>query len=105
MHWISSRPCMIADHVQAVGAAPAEQERFRAQAMRDWETILLARARELRAGGRLAFANFCIDEEGQARTADKKVQIAERHVHRRRGTRQCIPTDVFGDKPVLDQPG
>jgi hypothetical protein len=65
MHWISSRPCMIADHVQAVGAAPAEQERFRAQAMRDWETILLARARELRPGGRLAFANFCIDEEGR----------------------------------------
>jgi hypothetical protein len=65
MHWISSRPCMIADHVQAVGAAPAEREQFRVQAMRDWETILLARARELRPGGRLAFANFCIDEEGR----------------------------------------
>ncbi len=65
MHWISHRPCMIADHVQAVGAAPAEQEQFRAQAMRDWQTILLARARELRPGGRLALANFCIDEEGR----------------------------------------
>ena len=65
MHWISSRPCMIADHVQAVGAAPAEQERFRVQAMRDWETILLARSRELRPGGQLAFANFCIDEKGR----------------------------------------
>jgi hypothetical protein len=65
MHWISNRPCMIADHVQAVGAAPAERERFRAQAMRDWETILLARARELRPGGRLALANFCVDEEGR----------------------------------------
>jgi hypothetical protein len=65
MHWISSRPCMIADHVQAVGAAPAEREKFRAQALRDWETILLTRARELRPGGRLALANFCIDEEGR----------------------------------------
>jgi hypothetical protein len=65
MHWIGSRPCMIADHVQAVGAAPAEREQFRAQAMRDWETILLARARELRLGGRLALANFCVDEEGR----------------------------------------
>jgi len=65
MHWISNRPCMIADHVQAVGARPAERERFRAQALRDWETILLARARELRPGGRLALANFCIDEEGR----------------------------------------
>lgn len=65
MHWISHRPCMIADHVQAVGATPAERERFRAQAVQDWETILLARARELRPGGRLALANFCVDEEGR----------------------------------------
>ncbi|RAZ90869.1 SAM-dependent methyltransferase [Mesorhizobium hawassense] len=65
MHWISKRPCMIADHVQAVGASNAEREQFRAQALRDWETILLARAHELRSGGRLALANFCIDEEGR----------------------------------------
>jgi hypothetical protein len=65
MHWISRRPRMIADHVQAVGAAPAEREQFRAQALQDWETILLARARELRSGGRLALANFCVDEEGR----------------------------------------
>lgn len=64
MHWLSRRPCMIADHVQAVGAAPAEREAFRAQALQDWESILLARARELRPGGRLALANFCIDEAG-----------------------------------------
>jgi indole-3-acetate O-methyltransferase len=65
MHWLSRRPCMIADHVQAVGAAPAEREMFRAQAIQDWEAILLARARELRTGGRLALANFCIDEARQ----------------------------------------
>ena len=64
MHWLSARPCMIADHVQAVGAAPAEREAFRAHSRKDWETILLARARELRSGGRLVFANFCIDELG-----------------------------------------
>lgn len=65
MHWLSRRPCMIADHVQAVGAAAAERERFRVQALADWESILLARARELRPGGRLALANFCIDEAGR----------------------------------------
>jgi hypothetical protein len=65
MHWLSRRPCMIADHVQAVGAAPDERERFRAQSLADWETILLARARELKPGGRLVFANFCVDEEGR----------------------------------------
>jgi hypothetical protein len=56
---------MIADHVQAVGAAPAERERFRAQALADWNAILLNRARELRPGGRLVFANFCLDDEGR----------------------------------------
>src|SRR5262245_11378739 len=47
MHWLSRRPCMIAKHVQAVGSAPAEREAFRAQALQDWETILLARARAM----------------------------------------------------------
>lgn len=65
MHWLSSRPTMIADHVQAVGATPRERAQFRAQAMADWETILLHRARELRPGGRLVLANFCVDEEGR----------------------------------------
>ena len=55
---------MIKDHVQAVGAAPAEQDLFRAQSLADWDTILLNRARELRDGGRLVTANFCIDDEG-----------------------------------------
>jgi indole-3-acetate O-methyltransferase len=64
MHWLSRRPCMIANHVHAVGAAPPERETFRAQALADWEAILLARGRELRTGGRLALANFCIDEDG-----------------------------------------
>jgi len=65
MHWISARPCMIKDHVQAVGAAPAEREQFRAQGLADWETILLHRAKELRPGGKLVLANFCIDEAGR----------------------------------------
>ena len=65
MHWLSARPSMIRDHVQAVGAAPAEREAFRARSLEDWETILLRRARELRPAGRLVFANFCIDEAGR----------------------------------------
>jgi hypothetical protein len=65
MHWISRKPGPIADHVQAVGATKAEQEPFRAQAREDWETILLHRARELKPGGRLIVANFCVDEQGR----------------------------------------
>jgi len=65
MHWLSALPGTISDHVHAVGASGAELEAFRAQAMRDWETILVERARELRPGARLVMSNFCIDEQGR----------------------------------------
>ncbi len=65
MHWLSAKPCEIADHVQAVGAAGAELEAFAAQGRRDWEAILLHRAAELAPGGALVMANFCKDEQGR----------------------------------------
>jgi len=65
MHWLSRLPGQIADHVHAAGADPQEKELFRAQAQADWERILLARAAELRPGGKLVLANFCEDEEGR----------------------------------------
>ena len=65
MHWISRIPGQITDHVHAAGAAGAEFAAFRECALRDWDNILLNRARELRAGGRLVMANLCIDEEGR----------------------------------------
>jgi hypothetical protein len=65
MHWLSTLPGRITGHVHSVGAAGDELEDFRAQSLKDWETILLARAAELRPGGWLVLANFCIDEEGR----------------------------------------
>ena len=65
MHWLSRTPGTIAEHVHAVGATEAEKEVFRGQSLRDWNTILLHRAREMRPGGRLVLANFCEDEEGR----------------------------------------
>ena len=65
MHWLSRLPGDITDHVQAVGAHGRELETFREHAMRDWETILVHRARELKPGGRLVMSNFCIDEQGR----------------------------------------
>ena len=65
MHWLSTRPGPIADHVHAVGADRREHEAYRKQAAADWNAILLARARELVPGGKLVFANFCIDAEGR----------------------------------------
>jgi hypothetical protein len=38
---------------------------FAQQAQRDWETILIHRARELKPGGRLVLVNFCKDEAGE----------------------------------------
>ncbi|MBX2838615.1 MAG: class I SAM-dependent methyltransferase [Gammaproteobacteria bacterium] len=65
MHWLSSLPCNISDHVHMVGARGSELESFSHQAAQDWQTILTHRARELRAGGRLVLINFCIDDQGR----------------------------------------
>ena len=65
MHWLSGTPGRIGDHVHAVGAKGEELETFRRHAIGDWETILLARSRELKHGGRLVMSNFCIDEQGR----------------------------------------
>ncbi len=64
MHWLSRLPATLPDHVPAVGATGADLAAVRARAAADWDTILLARARELAPGGRLVFANFCVDESG-----------------------------------------
>ena len=65
MHWLSARPTTIADHVHSVGATDIERAAYRGQAAADWSVILLARARELVRGGKLVFANFCVDEAGR----------------------------------------
>ncbi len=65
MHWLSRKPGPIADHVQAVGATAEERKAFITQGATDWETILLHRAKELKPGGKLVFANFCADEQGR----------------------------------------
>ena len=65
MHWLSAKPCDISGHVQAVGAKGEELARFARQGNADWQTILLARARELKVGGRLVLANFCRDDQGR----------------------------------------
>lgn len=65
MHWLSSLPCQISNHVHAVGAQGEELEALRERARMDWETILACRASELKPGGRLVTTNLCIDDQGQ----------------------------------------
>jgi hypothetical protein len=64
-HYVSARPAPIGNHVHMVGATGAERDAYREQGRRDWDRFLLARARELKAGGRLCLLNFGIDEEGR----------------------------------------
>ena len=65
MHWLSAKPCNITGHVHMVGASGDELAQFRAQAQRDWQQILLCRARELKVGGRLVLVNFGVDDQGR----------------------------------------
>lgn len=65
MHYISEKPCEIGNHVHIVGAQVETRTAYAARAATDWENILLGRAGELRAGGRLVFMNFCKDEKGR----------------------------------------
>ncbi|MEM0988264.1 MAG: SAM-dependent methyltransferase [Pseudomonadota bacterium] len=65
MHYVSERPCQIHGHVHHVGATGEALAAFDAQAAADWERILLARAAELRPGGRLVVMSFGKDEEGR----------------------------------------
>ncbi|NKB76836.1 MAG: SAM-dependent methyltransferase [Gammaproteobacteria bacterium] len=65
MHWLSTKPANITNHVHMVGASGEELRAFSNQAKKDWETILACRARELTSGGRLVLINFCRDSQGQ----------------------------------------
>lgn len=64
MHYLSEKPCEIANHVHMVGASREERAQFEKQAALDLERILLARAAELIPGGRFICLNFGIDEAG-----------------------------------------
>ena len=64
MHYVSEKPCEIENHVHMVGATGKTLAAYAERASKDWENILLARAKELRPGGRLVFMNFCKDDDG-----------------------------------------
>ena len=65
MHYISEKPCPIENHVHMVGASGETLAAYAEQARQNWNDLLVARAKELRPGGRLVMLNFGIDEEGR----------------------------------------
>ena len=65
MHWLSALPCPVSDHIHMVGAQGEELEALRARALTDWRDILLARASELKPGGRLMTLNLALADDGR----------------------------------------
>ena len=65
MHWLSALPCPVSDHIHMVGAHGRELEALRARARTDWQDILLARASELKPGGRLMTVNLALGDDGR----------------------------------------
>ena len=65
MHWLSALPCPVSDHIHMAGACGDELEALRARALADWCNILLARASELKAGGRLLTVNLALADDGR----------------------------------------
>lgn len=66
VQWLSRIPCAIPDQLGiAFSNDAAARAAFAAQAARDWETFLTARAQELRSGGRLAIVTMACDENGK----------------------------------------
>ena len=65
MHYLSRLPQPLLDHIHSCGASGAAHAAYEAQARADWEAVLLARAAELRPGGRLVLLNFCQDDKGR----------------------------------------
>ena len=65
MHYVSERPCLIKNHVHMVGSNEEERSKFKKQALKDWETILINRSKELISGGRFICINFGIDKYGR----------------------------------------
>lgn len=63
-HWLSRKPCDITGALhQPMITVKDEAEKFEEQAAKDWETILLARAKELAPGNiyvtSFALVQFC----------------------------------------------
>lgn len=65
MHWLSAMPGHLPTHTHANATDDVEgRARFAAVAARDWEAILLQRARELQPGGQMVCVNLSRSDDG-----------------------------------------
>lgn len=66
VHWLSSVPCLIPNHIWSPYATGTVREQYRERAAADWKNFLEARAAEMRSGAQMAIVASCADENGFA---------------------------------------
>lgn len=64
IHWLSCKPCNIANHCSILFAQDDERNQFAKQARMDLSLFLKHRSHELIVGGVLIISIVCIDQEG-----------------------------------------
>jgi hypothetical protein len=65
MHWLSqAHNSLKGSHSMHAAQSDTPPEAERLQAAQDWRSILQARSKELRGGGRMVIANFCKSKQG-----------------------------------------
>ncbi|KAJ7331667.1 hypothetical protein OS493_019260 [Desmophyllum pertusum] len=80
-HWFSRKPCDITGALHhTMITIPEEAEVFEKQAAKDWETILLNRAKELAPGSRMILVQLAIDKEGQYVGTTKGTRFSLHHM-------------------------
>lgn len=65
MHYLSSMPGPLNDHLHPACSTDPSRNAFREQAIEDWQQILQHRASELATDGRLIFNILGVDEDGR----------------------------------------
>ncbi len=66
MHWLSQLPQHLTHHTHVNACHQVEDKAiFQAKSQTDWSTILLARAKELKSGGKMVLSNLSTDEQGR----------------------------------------
>ncbi|KAL9964066.1 hypothetical protein ACROYT_G027644 [Oculina patagonica] len=79
-HWMSRKPCDITGALHhSMITILEEAEIFKKQAAKDWETILLNRAKELAPDSRMVFVQLATDEEGQFAGTTKSIPVSKEH--------------------------
>lgn len=66
VHWLSSVPCEIPNHIWSPYAQGAVREQFRRRAAGDWQNFLNARAAEMRPGAQIVVVASSADDNGFA---------------------------------------